>query len=415
MRSRRLALSSLVVSCLVPASLLLWGGPAPASAQQVTLEAPAGAPNVDVDPMRCWWRTSIGAVRTGETFSLTLTCAVIENNDVQVVPDETPLAGGVIAIAPFEVASSSHPPDLRTPDRRFFQYQYTLRILNAEMIGKDVYLPELILHYRINSRIAANLENQGRDLAYRLPPYVVKILPSVPEAALDIRDSIDESFGSIDALRFRASVLRIAAFALVALGALMTVVSLLRLSGRLTKRPAQGVRVLGDAAVLGAAARELDDVAQESAVAGWTENLLDRALAAGRIAAANALGRAVTQRPAGTRARSGEGHVFVPGTFFPGGKATLLSATATAEDLARAVARGASLPPERRELLLGLESAIGTLGAAHYRRDTARDRGALDDALGAMLLATRSLKSDAAWPKRFLRSLRRGGRAEQQA
>src|SRR5260370_36286 len=31
---------------------------------------------VQVDPIRCWWRTSAGAVRIGETFDLRLTCAV---------------------------------------------------------------------------------------------------------------------------------------------------------------------------------------------------------------------------------------------------------------------------------------------------------------------------------------------------
>jgi hypothetical protein len=404
MRSKRLALLCLALFGSVVAA---------AAQQQVTMDRPGGG-NVDVDPMRCWWRTSTGAIRTGEAFSLTLTCAAIENDAVQVATDETPLAGGVIAMAPFEVVSAAHPPDLRTPDRRFFQYEYTLRILNPDQIGKDVYLPELILHYRVNSRIAANAENQGRDLAYRLPPYAVKILPMVPQAALDIRDGIDETFGTVDGLRFRASVLRITALAFAALGALMTLVSLLRLSGRLTARPKHGARVLGDAAVLAAAARELDAVAQES-VGGWSDLLRDRALAAGRITAAGALGRPVTQREAQKVKESSGGRVFVPGTF-RGGKALLLSSAATADDLARAVAHAdEDLPADRRELLLGLESALAALGAAHYRRDPAADRGPLDQALGALSQATTSLKADGAWPKRLLRRLRRGRRAAQEA
>lgn len=404
MRSRRF-----VLSCLA-----LFGSLVTASAQQqVTMDRPGGG-NVDVDPMRCWWRTSTGAVRTGETFSLALTCAALENDAVQVAVDETPLAGGVIAMAPFEVVSASHPPDLRTADRRFFQYQYTLRILNPDQIGKDVYLPEQILHYRINSRIAASAENQGRDLAYRLPPQAVKILPMVPQAALDIRDGVDENFGAVDALRFRANVLRIAALALVALGALMTLVSLLRLSGKLTRRPKHGARVLGDAGILAAAARELDAVAQESA-GGWSDGLLDRALAAARITAAAALGRPVTQRETEKPTTSSGGRLFVPGSF-RGGKAILLSAAVTAEDLARAVARADDdLPADRRDLLLGLESAIADLGAAHYRREPAGDRSRLDQALTVITQAATNLKAEVAWPKRVLRSLRRGGRATQQA
>src|SRR5438105_5438176 len=86
--------------------------------------------NVEVDPIRCWWRTSAGGVRVGETFSIGLTCAVLENEAVQVVPDETRLGPAVIQLAPFEIVGGSHPGDLRTPDRRFFQYEYNLRIIN---------------------------------------------------------------------------------------------------------------------------------------------------------------------------------------------------------------------------------------------------------------------------------------------
>ena len=30
----------------------------------------AGTRNVEVDPIRCWWRTSAGAVRVGEQFDV---------------------------------------------------------------------------------------------------------------------------------------------------------------------------------------------------------------------------------------------------------------------------------------------------------------------------------------------------------
>ena len=50
---------------------------------------------VEADPIRCWWRTSASSVRIGEPFSLVLTCAVLENDAVQVVPDEARLAPSV--------------------------------------------------------------------------------------------------------------------------------------------------------------------------------------------------------------------------------------------------------------------------------------------------------------------------------
>jgi hypothetical protein len=48
-----------------------WTQPAPTTEQMVS-----------VDPIRCWWRTSEGAVRLGQTFDLTLTCAVLDNEAV---------------------------------------------------------------------------------------------------------------------------------------------------------------------------------------------------------------------------------------------------------------------------------------------------------------------------------------------
>ncbi len=42
----------------------------------------------EVEPIQCWWRTSASAVRVGDTFSLVLTCAVIETASTTVVPDE---------------------------------------------------------------------------------------------------------------------------------------------------------------------------------------------------------------------------------------------------------------------------------------------------------------------------------------
>src|SRR5215470_17547605 len=123
--------------------------------------ADAGTQPVEVDPIRCWWRTSSGAVRIREHFDLWLTCAVLETDVVQVVPDQSHLGVEVAAMAPFDVVGGSHPADLRSGNRRFFQYQYILRIINPDAIGKDVKIPDLLLHYKVNSRVAANTSVQG--------------------------------------------------------------------------------------------------------------------------------------------------------------------------------------------------------------------------------------------------------------
>ena len=83
-----------------------------------------------VDPIRCWWRTSAGAVRIGEQFDVSLTCAVLESEAVSVVVDESRLGNAVVQMAPFEVVSGSHPADLHAGIRRFFQYHYRLRLIN---------------------------------------------------------------------------------------------------------------------------------------------------------------------------------------------------------------------------------------------------------------------------------------------
>src|SRR5438105_1079752 len=78
------------------------------------------------DPIACWWRTSASAVRAGQPFTLVLTCAVVENALVTIVPDESRLDPSVMQLAPFDVIGGRHGTDLRADDRRFFQYEYTL-------------------------------------------------------------------------------------------------------------------------------------------------------------------------------------------------------------------------------------------------------------------------------------------------
>src|SRR5262245_50876087 len=84
----------------------------------------AAGQNVETDPLQCWWRTSAGAVRVGETFTVVLTCAVLETDAATVVVDQSKLEPSVVQFAPFEVQGGSHAADLNTDLRRFFQYEY---------------------------------------------------------------------------------------------------------------------------------------------------------------------------------------------------------------------------------------------------------------------------------------------------
>ena len=157
--------------------ILIAAGFAGTAWAQASAPTPSTDRMVEVDPIRCWWKTSEGAIRIGETFDLTLTCAVLDNELVQVVPDESRLGGAVISMAPFEIVGSSHPQDLHSGSRRFFQYQYSMRIINPDAIGTDVGIPIITLHYRVNSKIAENASLQGRDLTY-----VLNALPGRPRS-----------------------------------------------------------------------------------------------------------------------------------------------------------------------------------------------------------------------------------------
>src|SRR5436853_2896106 len=147
----------------------------------------AAAQDVSTDPLQCWWRTSAGGVRVGEAFSVVLTCAVLETDAATVVVDQSRLEPSVVQFAPFEVLGGSHGVDLRTAERRFFQYEYRLRLIAETMFGKDAALPETKISYRVQSKVGKNTAIQGRDLTYLLPPQSVKVLSLVPADAADIR------------------------------------------------------------------------------------------------------------------------------------------------------------------------------------------------------------------------------------
>ena len=95
----------------------------------------------------------------------------------------------MVQFAPFEVLGGSHGADLRTDERRFFQYEYRLRLIAESMFGKDVALPETKITYRVQSKVGQKTSLQGRDQTYMLPAQSVRVLSLVPADATDIRDT----------------------------------------------------------------------------------------------------------------------------------------------------------------------------------------------------------------------------------
>ena len=191
--------------------------------------------------------------------------------------------------------SGSHPGDLAAGSAGFSQYDYLTCIISRDAIGRDVPFPTVIIHYRVNSRVAGNQSQQGRDLTYIMPEHSMRVVSVVPNNASDIRDSSDEHFGRIEALAARASVLEIVAITRVALGSVMTAVLLFSIVRARRKATATGERGFSEWTILGLATSELAAVRRD-AEGGWTEALAARAAAALRVVAQAALGRTVSQR-----------------------------------------------------------------------------------------------------------------------
>jgi hypothetical protein len=371
----------------LPVVVAAMVGAAPAHAQQPATNDPSSVTNVEVDPIRCWWRTSAGAVRIGEAFSLSLTCATLENESVQVVPDQSHLEATVIGLAPFEVISGDHPTDLHSGLRRFFQYHYNLRIINPDAIGKDIPVPIQIIHYKVNSKIAENMSLQGRDLTYVLPEQYVKVTSMVPAEARDIRDQVGEDFATVDALDLRAGTFEIAAVACVALGALMTLLVLVRLARGSRQRTPSDERVLSTRSMVSAAMKELQSVQSDREREGWTAGLAERAVAATRIVAAAAIGLPVSQRLTSSTV-SNVGALQVPGPLR--GKPRTLSSPVTPDKLAH-------FTPKRAESQVAvdeLREALTTFSHVQYGREGKLDPSALDAALAAATTAAGRVKGE---------------------
>src|SRR5262245_49047237 len=103
--------------------------PAPAATPQAPPNAapaaPAPAPDeVEVAPIRCWWRTDAAEIRIGQRFGVTLTCAVVETRRLKVVANTTQLDPGAVQLTPFEVVSGVRREDIVTPLWRYFQFDY---------------------------------------------------------------------------------------------------------------------------------------------------------------------------------------------------------------------------------------------------------------------------------------------------
>ncbi len=370
--------------------------------QHETHQAQPPANVQGVEPLRCWRQSSTGAVVIGETFTVTLTCAVFETADAQVVPDESRLNVATIQMAPFEILGGSHPPDVRRGLRRFIQYDYQLRIIGRDAIGRDVNVPSLSISYRVHSRVGAAATLEGRDLSYVMPAMPIRVLSLVPADASDIRDASEASLATVSGLRARSRLFELLTYSLGALALVMVVLALVPLTRRRVKANA-GPDLLPERAVLHRAADALADVHARATRDAWTDDLVAEALAAMRLIAAAAIGRPVSQRPAATDGVVPEGRLIVRhGTIRP--VAAAVSSSITADDVGRSASRHAvSMTLTRGHHLEGLQSGLALLTAALYRQSPSREPAELNEAVRHAISVARELAAERSWWKSWAR------------
>jgi hypothetical protein len=355
-------------------------------------------PMVEVAPIRCWWRTSAGAVTIGEPFDVRLTCAVLEADSVQVVPDETRLSVAAVQLKPFEVLGGNHPADTRAGQRRFFQYRYTVRLLDADSIGGDVSLPNLTLTYKVQSRVAVDATLAGRDFTYVLSGLPVHVLSLVPEDGVDIRDAADVGLERLEALRFRARLFDIGALALLGAGILLAISAVVAVVGRARATPVRERSRVPDRRVLRVTRAELDRVAGDAA-GGWTAELVAAGHAAMRVIASVAIGRPLAEQPLSRGAAPAEGRIAVR-ALLPRREGTAVTSATTASDVARALA---ALPLDaslaHRSGLEALRAALSVFTAAQYASgDAAPDGAALATAVETGRAEASRLERERLWP-----------------
>ena len=391
MKARRSLFMELAAWTFVAAAGLVVVTPMTARAQ-----APAApAANVDVDVVRCWWRTDKAAIRMGEPFTAVLTCAILETASTKAVVDRSRLDHTVMALPPFDVLGGSAAEDVVTGPRRFFQYAYELRLLSDTAFGQDLSLAGLTISYRIDTSTSDGTTSQGRDLTYNLPPLTLRVLSLVAGSSRDIRDATTLTFADLEARRFRSRSLSLAGWFFYGLAGAVTLLGLARLY-KAMRAPARAVAEVGvsEPAVLAAAARELSAVARQKAGEGWTEALTARAAGALRIIAGYAIGRPAAQIK-GVAADAVAGQIAL-GQGLVRRRHALVSAAITPKDLAAAA--------ERDGIVQQLRDGLTALTASRYGR-AGGDESAIDTALSAAGPLARSLSFKYSWPMRQLRKL----------
>jgi hypothetical protein len=360
-----------MLALFAPASLCAQNAADPTLRPRQVATSATNPAEVVAPPIECWWKTDRSAVRVGEHFTLTLTCAVLDTERVKVVVDESGLAPSALHLVPFDIVGGERFRDILNAPRRFFQYQYSMRVLGEEFFGKEITLPRLQISYRVQNSLQGGAALQGRETQYSLVPVPIRVLSLVPAGTADIRDTPADTFGDVEARLFRSNLLYILASVAFVLAGLMAVMLVARAAVKRRAAATTRPRTMSAGSVLRAASRELGAVRAASQSGGWNSDLAGRAAAALRLAGAVALSRPVSHKQVDRHAPLTEGQVVAaPGLGLLRGRKTVLSASVTP---ATTVLNGRSA--SATESWQHLSQTLLAFSAARYSRPSTHSAG----------------------------------------
>jgi hypothetical protein len=374
------------------------------------------------DLIKCWWKTDKNAVEVAEQFTLTLTCGVSEARGAKIIPKMEPLDPGAVQFSPFEVVSGIRHEDIQAPPWRYFQYEYTLRLIDDDAFGQDEDIPGLTVTYNVQSDVAG--ASAGRDQMYVLPDLPIRILSLVPKKATDIRDAPRENFAAPKARLVRATADFIAAGIFFGFSVLMLAFVLVTAIRRNRGHGAVKIPVLSDTTLVRACLQELGRVQNELTRGGWTPERAGSALTALRIGSAVAMGRPVSQTQVDMAVVAREGQLAVRKGVFKRER-IVVSAPVTAEVIERYRMNGnrhvakrepgakrkrdSAQPQERAKPQVMIIDELGksliTFNAVRYGRNGSLDVPALNRALESSRTALKQLLVKTLWPVRAAEAL----------
>ena len=377
------------------------------TAATAAAQAPNGTGDLRTDPIRCWWKTDKASVHIGERFTLTLTCATIDTPRVRVAIDMAELDPAAVQLTPFEVVGGARQEDQVETPWRYSQHQYTLRILGDEFFGRDIDLPAFTVPYTVQVTTGSETQ-EGREQMYILPAIPIRVASLLPANATDIRDASQDSFGTVENRRMRATAALVAAAISFAFALAFLAMSALRIWRVGRRREARPVGILGPLAILDGCSRELARLRTDAASGGWSGELAERALAVLRIASAVGLSHPVSQVPVNGTADRRTGELLLRGGRFRT-RSTLMSARVTADMISRRLAENGGRPMEPRadDALRTLGESLRVFSATRYGRTAEPDSLALQRALDEAADALRALHIEGSRPTRVRRRLAR--------